>query len=784
MEPININLKEFDDSMGKYKTYCMNLQKSYDIKHGEVEEYARLIREIKKDVDALLTESWEKSDANRKYLLEIIQLNLHSLKKVISKKNMKRLKKLIDAQKNKIKETTELMEKINGKLSGLDGRLGKITPDFQKSTFVGGSNHSSGGDGAGAEAASEEAEVEVEAAGAAAAEGEEAAAEGAAEAAAEAATEAAAGEAEEGNFGNASEAASAEEANSEFMMNAPEEEENTSNNNEVEDVEDVEKFKKFIEKEKLAYEERQENRDGSLKKDMPEHGRQLTEYISYCDKLQYYYYIKHGEVLELVEIIKEIQKALKDINLENNKKDNEDNEDIEFLIRIIRNSSPRTDISIALHGALNTKRKHQEKLMRDSRSISKTLIETLNRIKSGAPPTPPTQIIGIENPMYYPPQNYNPTQGSNFSSSLGEYDNAMGYTPSNPRPENLGYGGRQSGSHFSHTRPTGGYPGLYGHGNLSFPGSGGTTRPRVLINKGYQSISPRMMEGDILKPTPTYAIQEPNMVFNRSTRMKKEGAMMNPTYVSQQPSDVPNRKINYAPDQNNLYGTTKAFTSRGDKLATRERHAIDNFAAEEAAVVEAAAAAEGAKGAQQPPSYDSAASGGEFYGALGAAAPGSINSSGYVKVSPASSPKANNFGNYPQTPEAIDPNKGPENNKMRRNQKNENKKARQIKSSVNSSKGGAKQTRKLGILTNCCNKGSKKNQFLGKIKPDKGKKITFKANKNNKSKKKRGGPSNIKATYYNPQNKKTKGGPRMLKATGGARKNKKNKNKKTKKRRL
>ncbi len=116
---------------------------------------------------------------------------------------------------------------------------------------------------------------------------------------------------------------------------------------------------------------------------------------------------------------------------------------------------------------------------------------------------------------------------------------------------------------------------------------------------------------------------------------------------------------------------------------------------------------------------------------------------------------------------------------------------------------------------------------MGKIKPEKGEKITFKANKNNlqflhtlkdkkvsytlqngfvanieefiepthsspsssvnnfpsltaQKKKKRAGPSNKKATYYNPQNKKTKGGPRMLTLKGGARK----KNKKTKKRRL
>ena len=353
----NIDYRKFEDSMGIYSKYCMKLQKSYDTKHGEVEEYARLIREIKNDVDALLKESWEKSDANRKYLLNIIQINLPSLKKGLSEQNMKRLKKLIDAQKNKIKETTELMEKINGKLSGLDGRLGKITPDFQKSTFVGGSNHSSGGDGAGAGAevgGEEEGEAVVPPAAA------EASEEGNSEFRKNASEAASAEEANSEFMMNAPEAASAEEGNSEFGRNAPEEEENTSNNNEVEDVEiyeDVEKFKKFIENEEVEFEKRQASRQDSLKKDMPEHGRQLTEYISYCDKLQYYYYIKHGEVLELVEIIKEIQKALEDINLENNKKDNEDNEDIEFLISIIRKSSPITEISIALHGALNTKRK-------------------------------------------------------------------------------------------------------------------------------------------------------------------------------------------------------------------------------------------------------------------------------------------------------------------------------------------------------------------------------------------------------------------------------------------
>jgi hypothetical protein len=221
---------------------------------------------------------------------------------------------------------------------------------------------------------------------------------------------------------------------------------------------------------------------------------------------------------------------------------------------------------------------------------------------------------------------------------------------------------------------------------------------------------------------------------------------------------------------------------------------------------------------------------GEFYGALGAEAPGSVNSSGYVKVSPASS----------QAAEEASPQ---ENGSASTDLQNDNQmvtRARKLNLELGMTKqernkiskvGGAKQTRKLGILTNCCNKGSKKNQFLGKIKPDKGKKITFKANQNNKdslksligkkvsytlqngfasnieevieptpssssssvnnfpsltahkSKKKRGGPSNIKATYYNPQNKKTKGGPRMLKATGGARKKNK-KNKKTRKRRL
>ena len=90
----NIDYRKFEDSMGIYSKYCMNLQKSYDTKHGEVEEYARLIREIKNDVDALLKESWEKSDANRKYLLKIIQINLPSLKKGLSEQNMKRLKNI------------------------------------------------------------------------------------------------------------------------------------------------------------------------------------------------------------------------------------------------------------------------------------------------------------------------------------------------------------------------------------------------------------------------------------------------------------------------------------------------------------------------------------------------------------------------------------------------------------------------------------------------------------------------------------------------------------------
>jgi len=172
------------------------------------------------------------------------------------------------------------------------------------------------------------------------------------------------------------------------------------------------------------------------------------------------------------------------------------------------------------------------------------------------------------------------------------------------------------------------------------------------------------------------------------------------------------------------------------------------------------------------------------------------------------------LGIAPARPNTITKKRGKERNAKRKRRNN----------SLN---GGAKQTRKLGILTYCCNRGSKKNQFLGKIKPEKGEKITFKANKNNlqflhtlkdkkvsytlqngfvanieefiepthsspsssvnnfpsltaQKKKKRAGPSNKKATYYNPQNKKTKGGPRMLTLKGGARK----KNKKTKKRRL
>ena len=864
MKHNNINYRKFEDSMGKYSKYCMKLQKSYDTKHGEVEEYARLIREIKNDVDALLKDSWEKSDANRKYLLNIIQINLPSLKKGLSKQNMKRLKKLIDAQKNKIKETTVLVGKINGKLLGLDDRLGKITTNFpqqpQSFNLSGGANSTNitipGINNL------NNIEKAAAAGATAAASLEEEAGAGAGEVATEAAAEAAAAAAAAGKAAEDKAKATAAKGNSEFRRNASEEEaaeqeaaaasaeqaaaatseksasaeeENTSNNNEVEDVEiyeDVEKFKEFIEKEAAAFEKRQASREGSLNEDMPEHGKQLTEYISYCDKLQYYYYIKHGEVLELVEIITGIQSALEDINLENNKKDNEDIEDIEFLIRIIRKSSPITDISIALHGALNKKREQQEDLMIESRSISKTLIETLNRIKSGAPPTPPTRIKGLENPMYYVPQNYNPTQGPYYPYSHPWYENvdSMG------RPISKGP-----------------FPSHKGHAGV----------PRAFINQGNTGVSGpgNLGSGGSISPINPIEYAVPFSPLATSAG----GAMMNPTYDVQQPvyatyggggsgtAQIPvnqydgiaaplrrslrRRLQSQYQDLNSHSGRGKGKgTEQGTEQGTYNRLKINGKGTGTGTEAEQAAAYIAAMNLQKVNNTGSVESGaaggvsgsGEFYGALGAEAPGSVNSSGYVKVSP---PKPNSFGNYPQTPEALDPNKGPENNKLRRNQETENKKARQIQSSVNSSKGGAKQTRKLGILKKCCNKGSKKNQFLGTIKPDKGQKITFKANQNNKdslksligkkvsytlqngfaanieefveptpssssssvnnfpsltahkSKKKRGGPSNIKATYYNPQNKKTKGGPRMLKATGGARKKNK-KNKKTRKRRL
>ena len=83
----------------------------------------------------------------------------------------------------------------------------------------------------------------------------------------------------------------------------------------------------------------------------------IIDYIDYCDKLQYQYYVKHNEVIDLVIYMREIRDALLDTELEKNSK--KYMRKLKFIYEIIGISPDTTNLRADLESKMQQQKKWQ-----------------------------------------------------------------------------------------------------------------------------------------------------------------------------------------------------------------------------------------------------------------------------------------------------------------------------------------------------------------------------------------------------------------------------------------
>tara|TARA_B110001469_G_scaffold126744_1_gene145257 strand:+ start:960 stop:2981 length:2022 start_codon:yes stop_codon:yes gene_type:complete len=508
-----------------------------------------------------------------------------------------------------------------------------------------------------------------------------------------------------------------------------------------------------IEEELTKYNEGFSKRQDDRKRSTRE-GKRFIDYIDYCDKLQYQYYVKHNEVIDLVIYMREIRDALLDTELEKNSK--EYIQKLKFIYEIIGISPDTTNLRADLESKIREQNKWMLKTVREKNWI----IEQLENASKGL------EIV------QYPGQNYG-NLGSQAFSKFG-YNTNMFAAAAEQQEAAAAAPTAAAGVSAASTRSRA------GDGTSSRTSSGSSSRTSSgSSSRTSRGSSSRTSRGSSSRTNRRNSSGNARQLYKQHLYNNYNQQIENQQIENERRRELENEKKN---EENE-----KEYQRIENE---NEYQRIENQRIENQLENQLEKQLENQLENQQIENPQRKAQS-EYY----------LNKQ--LKIQ----------------------------NMV--NKKNKKKKKGWQRTGI---RGGAKQTRKLGILKKCCNKGSKKNQFLGTIKPDKGQKITFKANQNNKDslksligkkvsytlqngfaanieefvepipssssssennfpsltaqklKKtiKRSGPSNIKATYYNPQNKKTKGGPRMLPAKGGARKkNKKNKkNKKTRKRRL